>query len=176
MKSNIALIGFMGSGKSTIGKRLARRLNREFIETDKLIELRAGTPIKVIFEEKGESGFRDLEEEIIRDIAASTQNAVIACGGGVIMRSANIPCLKESSDIVYLETNTTFLQEKLAHSRKRPLLNRPDRDQVIEELHEARRPLYEDSADFTIKTGNRPFASLVSEIIEKLGIDESLNR
>ncbi len=176
MKTNIALIGFMGSGKSTAGKRLARRLQRELIETDRLIEQRAGMPISGIFQGRGEAGFRDLEEEIIKDIAASAQNAVIACGGGAVLRPANIERLKESSDIVYLETETAALQDRLAASHKRPLLNRPDRDQFIEVLHEARRPQYEAAADITIKTGRRPFASVINEIIEKLGIDESNDR
>jgi shikimate kinase len=176
MKNNIALIGFMGSGKSTVGKRLARRLQREFIETDRLIEQRAVMPIAGIFQERGEAGFRDLEEEVIKDIAASAQNAVIACGGGVILRQANIDRLKKSSRVVYLDTETAALQERLAASRKRPLLNRPDRDQFIEELHEARRPLYQAAADVTVKTGTRPFAAVISEIIERLGIDESSHR
>jgi shikimate kinase len=176
MKSNIALIGFMGSGKSTVGKRLARRLKRSFIETDRLIEQNAGRPINGIFQERSESGFRDFEEGVIKDIAATAQNAVIACGGGIILRQANIDRLKQSSVVVYLETETAALQERLATSRKRPLLNRPDRDSVIENLHESRRPLYQAAADLTIKTGNRPFAAVISEIIERLGIDESDHR
>lgn len=170
MKSNIALIGFMGSGKSTIGKRLARRLQREFVETDNLIEEHAGMPIPEIFRERGEAGFRDIEEAIIQDIAVSAQNAVIACGGGVIVRQANIDRLKGSSSIVYLETKIENLQDRLSGSRKRPLLNRPDRDQFIEELLEVRRPLYQAAADITIKTGKRPFAAVISEIIERLEI------
>lgn len=176
MKSNIALIGFMGSGKSTIGERLARRLKRDFIESDKLIEQRLGIPISVIFQERGEAGFRDLEEEVIKDLASSVRNAVIACGGGVILRQANVDRLKESACVVYLETDTAVLQDRLATSRKRPLLNRPDRDQVIEDLHEARRPIYQGAADITIKTGKRPFAAVINEIVEKLGLDESHDR
>ena len=176
MKCNVALIGFMGSGKSTVGKRLARRLKKTFIETDRLIEERAKMPIADIFRQKGEGGFRDLEEEIIRDITALAQNAVISCGGGVILRAANIAHLKGSSRIVYLETETAALQDRLSHSRKRPLLDHPDRDKFIEELHDSRRPLYESAAEITIKTGKRPFASIISEIIERLGIDESDHR
>ena len=176
MRTNIALIGFMGSGKSTIGKRLARRLQREFIETDRLIEQRARMPINGIFQERGEPGFRDLEEGVIKDVAATAQNAVIACGGGIVLRQANIDLLKKSSFVVYLETDTSTLQHRLVVGRKRPLLNRPDRDRVIGDLHEARRPLYQAAADLTVKTGNRPFAAVISEIVEKLGIDESLNR
>jgi shikimate kinase len=176
VKTNVALIGFMGSGKSTIGKRLARRLKKTFIETDQLIEERAEKPIAEIFRQQGEGGFRNLEEEIINDITVATQNAVISCGGGIVVRPSNIDRLKGSSSIIYLEIETAALQNRLANSRKRPLLNRPDRDKFIEELHETRRPMYEAAADIVIKTGNRPFAAVISEIVEKLGIDESPNR
>ena len=176
MKTNIALIGFMGSGKSTVGKRLARRLGREFVELDRLIEQRAGKVIPEIFRERGEEGFRALEEEIIKEVSEAARDAVIACGGGAILRQSNIDRLKESSNIVYLEAETATLQDRLAYSRNRPLLNRPDRELTIEELHNNRRPLYEAAADITIKTGRRPFAAVVSEIIERLGIDESHNR
>ena len=173
---NIYLIGFMGSGKSTVGKRLARRLDRDFIETDRLIEKRATMPISGIFNDRGETGFRDLEEEIVKEVAASQQNAVISCGGGVVLRQANVDRLKETANIVYLEAETAVLQDRLAASRKRPLLNSPDRDQIIEELHEARRPLYEAAAEITVKTGKRPFGAVINEIVEKLGIDESHDR
>jgi shikimate kinase len=176
MKSNIALIGFMGSGKSTVGKRLARRLDREFIELDRLIEQQAGKTISEIFRERGEGGFRDLEEEIIKEVGETAHNAIIACGGGAVLRPANIERLRETSDIIYLQTDTTTLQNRLAKSRNRPLLNRPDRETVIEELHDARHPQYEAAADIIIKTGRRPFASVINEIIEKLGTDESHNR
>ena len=176
MKSNIALIGFMGSGKSTVGKRLARRLGREFVELDRLIEERAGKSIAEIFRERGEGGFRELEEELIKGVSESMYDAVIACGGGAIVRPANVDRLRQSSHIVYLEVETATLQDRLARSRKRPLLDRPDRERVIEELHAARCPFYEAAADITVKTGRRPFAAVISEIIEKLGIDESQNR
>jgi shikimate kinase len=176
VKSNIALVGFMGSGKSTVGRRLARRLGREFIELDRLIEQRAGANISEIFRERGEGGFRELEEEVIKEVGDSTHDAVIACGGGAILRLANVDRLKESSNIIYLETDTPILQGRLARIRSRPLLNRPDREQVIEELHNARRPLYEAAADITIKTERRSFAAVINEIIERLGIDESHHR
>ncbi len=176
MKSNIALIGFMGSGKSTVGKRLARRLGREFIEIDRLVEHRANKSIDNIFKEKGEAGFRDVEEEVIKEVSESTSDAVIACGGGAVLRPINVDRLRQSSHIVYLEAETATLQDRLNRSRKRPLLNRPDRDSVIEELHAARQPLYEAAAEITIKTGRRPFAAVISEIVERLGIDESLHK
>ncbi|MEL7562713.1 shikimate kinase [Dehalogenimonas sp. 4OHTPN] len=176
MNRNIALIGFMGSGKSTAGQRLARRLGREFIELDQLIEQRAGKTIPEIFKEMGESGFRDLEEAVIEEVSRSAKNAVIALGGGAVLRPFNVERLKTSATLVYLETEVEVLQDRLARSRKRPLLDRPDRDRIIEELHEARRSLYETAAGITVRTGRRPFAAVINEIIEKLGIDESRNR
>ena len=176
MKSNIALIGFMGSGKSTVGKRLARRLGREFIEIDRLIEQRANKSIENIFKDQGEVGFRDLEEEIIKEVSSSVHDVVIACGGGLVLRQVNIDRLRESSRIVYLGVETATLQDRLARSRKRPLLNRPDRESVIEELHAARQPLYEAAAEITVRTGRRPFAAVITEIVERLGIDESLHQ
>jgi shikimate kinase len=173
MKRNIALIGFMGSGKSSAGKRMARRLGYEFVETDRLIEQQTNKSVSQIFAELGEQGFRDLEEEIINKVSASARGAVIACGGGVVQTPANIDRLKNSSYIVYLETDTASLQERLANSRNRPLLEHPDRERIIADLHAARRPLYEAAADVTVKTARRPFGAVISEIIEKLGIDES---
>ncbi|MEN8613742.1 shikimate kinase [Dehalogenimonas sp. THU2] len=173
MKRNIALIGFMGSGKSSAGKRMARRLGYEFVEIDRLIEQQAGKSVAQIFAELGEPGFRDLEEEIINKVSVSARGAVIACGGGVVQRPVNIDRLRNSSHIVYLETDTASLQDRLSNSRNRPLLEHPDRDRIIADLHTARRPLYEAAADITVKTGGRPFAAVINEIIEKLGIDES---
>jgi shikimate kinase len=176
MKSNIAIIGFMGSGKSIVGARLSRRLGRQFIELDRLIALRAGKSIADIFRDEGESGFRNREEGLINEISASAQNAVISCGGGAVVRPGNISALKESSVIVYLETTANVLQERLARSRNRPLLNVDDRALAVEKLLDTRRPLYEAAADLTIRTSKRPFAAVINEIIEKLGIDERNHR
>lgn len=176
MNRNIALIGFMGSGKSTVGQRLARRLGRDFVEVDRLIEKHSGKTIPEIFRDSGEAGFRDLEEASIEEVCRTAQDAVIALGGGAVLRPANVERLKASATLVYLETATDVLQDRLAQSRKRPLLDRPDRGRFIEELHQARRSLYEAAADITVLTGRRPFAAVISDIIEKLGINESCNR
>lgn len=175
MNSNIALIGFMGSGKSTVGKRLARRLGRRFIETDYLIEQEAGKSIVEIFKSGGENEFRRLEEMVVKSVSDTAENTVIACGGGVVIRPVNIERLKASAVIIYLQTSAAALNERLAFSRKRPLLDRPDRKEYIRELEAARRPLYEAAADFTVRTGNRPFAAVINEIIKKLDINESPN-
>ncbi|MDV2989142.1 MAG: shikimate kinase [Dehalogenimonas sp.] len=176
MKSNIALIGFMGSGKSTVGKRLARRLGRNFIETDHLIEQQAGMSIVNIFKSGGETEFRDLETAVITSVSDIAENSVIACGGGVVARPGNIERLKSAATVVYLQTGTAALNDRLAFSRKRPLLDRPDREQFIRELEATRRPLYEAAADITVRTGNRPFAAVIDEIIRKLDINESPNQ
>ncbi|AKG53154.1 shikimate kinase I [Dehalogenimonas sp. WBC-2] len=174
MKSNIALIGFMGCGKSSAGKRLALRIGWEFKEIDRLIEQRTGLTIPAIFREKGEEYFRDMEEAVIKEL--SVEHSVISCGGGVVLRPSNIERLKESSHIVYLEADTATLQDRLAFSKHRPLLERPDRNQVIEEMNAQRRPLYESSAEITVMTGHRPFNEVIEEIIDKLDINESQNR
>ena len=176
MKSNIALIGFMGSGKSSVGKRLARRLGLGFLETDRLIEEKAGTTIAEIFRQSGEKVFRDMEAEIIQGISRTAHDSVIACGGGVIIRPENLEHLKACATIVYLKTGVDELQNRLARSRKRPLLERPDREEFIRTLVEAREPLYRAAADITIGTGRRPFAMVVDEIISRLELHESRHR
>lgn len=176
MKNNIALIGFMGCGKSSAGKRLSLCIGWDFKETDRLIEQRTGLTIPDIFREKGEEYFRDMEETVIKELSVSAEHSVIACGGGVVLRPSNIERLKESSHIVYLEADTATLQDRLAFSKHRPLLERPDRHRVIEEMNAQRRPLYESAAEITVMTGHRPFNEVIEEIIDKLDINESQDR
>jgi shikimate kinase len=101
MKTNIALIGFMGTGKTAVGRLLAEKLNKKFLEQDSLIEQKAGKSIPEIFRQNGEISFRELEIAATKEIARE-QNAVIACGGGVVLNKINIDRLKESSVVVYL--------------------------------------------------------------------------
>ncbi|ADJ25548.1 Shikimate kinase [Dehalogenimonas lykanthroporepellens BL-DC-9] len=176
MKSNIALIGFMGSGKSSVGKRLARRLGRDFLETDRLVEEAAGATIADIFRESGEGAFRELEAGVIKNIGLTARNAVIACGGGIITRPENLENLKRDTTIIYLKTGVEELQERLAHSRRRPLLERPDREKFIRELIADREPLYRAAADITVGTGRRSFTAVVDEIISRLELHESHHR
>ncbi len=100
MKTNIALIGFMGTGKTAVGRVLAKKLGRKFIEMDGLIEQKAGKSIPEIFQQDGEIAFRELEIEVTKEVAGQ-QNAVIACGGGVVLNQINIDRLREGGSAVY---------------------------------------------------------------------------
>jgi shikimate kinase len=150
MKTNIALIGFMGAGKSITGVNLARRLKKKFLETDSLIERRAGKPIPEIFSEDGEKAFRQMETEIAAEVAKEN-NAVIACGGGMVLNKVNMDRLRGSAVIVYLDIDPDIILKRLMNSGdKRPLLNTPDRKQRIMDLLIQRKPLYEREADIKV--------------------------
>jgi shikimate kinase len=168
MKTNIALIGFMGTGKTTVGELLAERTGRQFIETDAVIEERAGKTITAIFRQDGEAHFRRLEHEVIRD-AARQQNTVIACGGGAVLNPQNIELLRKSALVIYLAAAPSRIMRRLATGgNKRPLLDVPDRAAKVISLLDQRRPLYEKSADFKIVTTHLSIESIVSTILREI--------
>lgn len=150
MKDNIALIGFMGSGKTTIGKILAKYLDMKFIDIDKMIAAREKKSIPEIFEEKGEQYFRQLEREIVFDESLNN-NIVISTGGGVIIDNENIKNLRETSFIVYLDCTLDCIYERVKNSKNRPLLNVENMYEKIKELHQKRELLYKISCDFSVK-------------------------
>jgi shikimate kinase len=175
VKTNIALIGFMGTGKSSVGRVLARRLGRQFIELDALIEKNAGKSIPEIFQHDGEIGFRELEIQTIKDIE-SEKNVVVACGGGVVLNKINIDRLKEGGVVVYLTAApNVILQRTSRDPLVRPLLNVADPVSRIKELLKFRKPLYERAADITINTTRLNIDSVVREIIETLKGNESFH-
>jgi shikimate kinase len=150
MKTNIALIGFMGAGKSSAGAALAHGLKKRFIETDSLIERKAGKSIPEIFSEDGEAAFRRLETAIAQEVAGE-ENAVIACGGGIVLNKINMERLRQNAVIVYLEVDPDIILQRLMNSEdSRPLLNTPDRKQRIIDLLKQRKPLYEREADIKV--------------------------
>lgn len=151
MKDNIALIGFMGSGKTTVGKALAKLMEMKFVDVDKVIAAREKKSINEIFEEKGQIYFRDLEREIIAQESLKN-NCVISTGGGSILDNENIKRLRETSFVVYLDCTMECLYQRLKNSTTRPILNAAeDKKKIIEDLYEKRRFLYEISADYTVK-------------------------
>lgn len=150
MKDNIALIGFMGSGKTTIGKILAKYLDMKFIDTDKMISAQEKKSIPEIFAEKGEQYFRQLEREIVLH-ESMNNNVVISTGGGVIIDNENIKNLKETSFVVYLDCTIECIYNRVKNSKSRPLLNVDDMFEKIKELHDKRQLLYEISCDFKVK-------------------------
>ena len=151
MKSNIALIGFMGSGKTTIGRILAKSLDMKFIDIDRCISIREKKTIPEIFEEHGEKYFRDLERTIIEE-ESKDNNIVISTGGGAIIDNVNIKNLKSTSFVVYLDCDIDTIYERVKRSKTRPLLNdSEDVFNTIQDLHNKRQTLYKISSDFSIK-------------------------
>ncbi len=173
MKTNIALIGFMGTGKAAVGKRLAEKLGKEFIELDALMEQKAGKSIPDIFRQDGEIAFREMEIEATKEVAGR-KNAVIACGGGVVLNKINIGRLKRESVIVYLTASPEVILRRTTTDRtERPLLKVDNRALHIKELLKFRRPFYERAADVTINTSRLSVNSVVVRIIERLKENES---
>jgi shikimate kinase len=172
-KTGIALIGFMGTGKSAVGRRLAQKLGKGFIETDAEVEKRAGKPVSAIFREQGEAAFRALEKAVVAEVAAH-KNIVAACGGGVVLELDNIFRLRPNYVIVCLSASPEeILKRVLADGETRPLLNVADKLGKIRELLAARLPLYTQAADFTVDTSGLAPDGVADEIIRILGSHEN---
>ena len=175
MKTNVALIGFMGVGKTVVGQALAKKLNKEFAELDSLIEHKAGKSINDIFQQDGEITFRELEIEVTKEVAKS-MNLVIACGGGLVLNKINIDRLRNESIIVYLTASPKIILERILNDREeRPLLKTPNKDLEIQELLKFRKPFYERAADIKINTSKLDIDSIAEQIISKLKDNESFN-
>ena len=150
MKDNIALIGFMGSGKTTVGKLLAKTMDMKFVDIDKVIEAQEKKSINDIFQKQGQTYFRDLEREVISQESLKN-DCVIATGGGSILDNENVKSLQETSFIVFLDASIECLYLRLKDNTTRPILNdAEDKKQLIEELLEKRKFLYQISANFII--------------------------
>ena len=151
MKDNLALIGFMGSGKTTIGKHLAKALEMRFVDIDKMISAREKKTIPEIFAEKGERYFRDLEREIIAE-ESRENNIVISTGGGSIVDNENLKNLRNTAYIVYLDSSLECIYERVKNGRNRPLLNNvDDLFETIKKLHSDREWLYKISCDYAVR-------------------------
>jgi shikimate kinase len=173
MKSNIALIGFMGTGKTAVGKLLAQKLGKEFIELDALIEKKAGRSIPEIFRRDGEVHFRELEIEAVMEVSTQ-RNIVIACGGGVVLNTINIERLRKESVIICLTASPSVILRRTARDKNgRPLLNVTDRAQEINKLLEFRRPFYTHAADITVNTSRLNVDGVVARVLEILKDYES---
>jgi shikimate kinase len=166
-RTNIVLVGPMGSGKSAVGKQLARDLDLDFVDSDSEIEARTGVDISYIFEKEGEAGFRVREREIIAELA-TRQAIVLSTGGGAVLDPDSRHLLSECGTVVYLLTTVEQQLKRTRHTRHRPLLLDRDPETVLTELMEIRAPLYEEVADLTVKTGGRRIGAVVSEIRKAL--------
>ena len=166
-KSNVVLVGPMGSGKTAVGRQLARYLEMEFVDSDSEIERRTGVDITYIFDKEGEQGFRVRECAVIADLTRR-DNVVLATGGGAVLDPGNRRLLSESGTVVYLETSVAHQLERTRHSKDRPLLHNEDPAEVLQRLMETRGPLYDEVADIVIKTGNQRIGVMVQEIGDRL--------
>ncbi|MFA5629634.1 MAG: shikimate kinase [Dehalococcoidales bacterium] len=169
MKTNIALIGFMATGKTTIARAIAEKLGKTLVEMDVLIEQKAGKSIPAIFEDDGESAFRQLEIDTIKEVSQG-ENLVIACGGGVVLNRINIDRLKKNAVIVLLTVSFDVIEKRVAASTSvRPLLAESrDKAQAIKELMAFRQPFYERAADITVDSSNSSIEATADLIINKV--------
>jgi len=175
MKTNIALIGFMGVGKTAVGKALAEKLGRSFVELDLLIEQKVGKSIPDIFQQDGEIAFRELEMRVTEEVA-NKKKAVIACGGGIVLNKINIDRLRQQSRIVYLTASLKVILKRVSgEAGERPLLKTASRDLNIRELLGFRKPFYERAADIKIDTSKLDINAVSKQIISKLKDDESFD-
>ena len=175
MKTNIALIGFMGTGKTAVGQLLAKKLGKKFVELDLLIEQKAGKSIPDIFQQDGEIGFRELEIKVAKEVA-NKQDTVIACGGGIVLNKINTDRLRENARMVYLTASPgVILKRAVSEAGQRPLLEVDNPALTIREMLRFREPFYERAADIVIDTSKLDTNAVAEQIIEKLKEDESFN-
>lgn len=163
----VFLVGMMGAGKTTIGRSLARWLNREFIDLDQEIEARCGVRVSLIFDIEGEQGFRRRETSLL-DECSRRCGIVLATGGGAILATENRKILRDRGVVVYLRASADELYRRIARDRSRPLLQTADPRARIGELLEQRSPLYEEIATLTFDTGTTPVPQVVRSLIPLL--------
>ena len=159
----IVLVGLPGSGKSTVGRHLARRLGLDFLDSDHVIEQRIGCAIRTYFELEGEQAFRDLEEATLAELV-QRPDVVLSTGGGSVFREANRRAMRRHAWVVYLKASPEGLYRRLRHDTTRPLLQVGDPLQKLKELHAVRDPLYRDVAHHVLETGRPSVSNLVAHI------------
>ncbi len=167
LQSSIVLIGMMGAGKTTLGRRLANELGREFIDLDREIERRTGVTVATIFEIEGEADFRVREAQLLAEVIRRPDHLVIATGGGVVMQPMNRARLMACPCVVYLRVEPEVLLARTRHDRSRPLLQVPDPLARIRQLVNQREPLYREVADLVIESG-RDATSLLGDLKQLL--------
>ncbi|AZZ94397.1 shikimate kinase AroK [Hahella sp. KA22] len=166
-KKNVVLVGPMGTGKTTIGKLLAKELQFEFVDSDREIEARCGADIPWIFDVEGEVGFRGREKSVIADLSLRDA-VVIATGGGAVVDPDNQRALKENGFIVYLHTSVEQQYQRTRKDRKRPLLRSEDPLSVLKKLMSVREPIYRSIADLIISTDTKRPKGVVRDIVKTL--------
>lgn len=164
----------MGSGKTTVGRALAKRLNKRFIDSDHEIEARTGASIPLIFEIEGEPSFRQREAEVIRDLTAQ-EGIVLATGGGAILNAESRSYLKSRGTVIYLRASVNSILQRTGHDKNRPLLQTVDPRRTVEELFRAREPLYKEVAHIVIETGRPNVQFLLQAILAQLAATHTID-
>ena len=162
-----SLVGLPGSGKSTVGRQLARRLSLPFFDSDHVIEQRLGCSIREFFEREGETRFRDVEEAVLDELTQWSA-CVLSTGGGSVLRPTNRMHLRERGRVVYLRSTPEEVYRRLRHDRNRPLLQVADPLQRLRDLYDVRDPLYRETAHFVVETGRPSVSTLVNMIMMQL--------
>ncbi|HHJ35116.1 MAG TPA: shikimate kinase AroK [Gammaproteobacteria bacterium] len=167
-QKNIFLIGLMGTGKTTVGRQLSRKLKLAFYDSDRTIEERTGVDISLIFEKEGETGFRKREAAIIDELTQK-KNIILATGGGAILDSENRNHLINRGTVYYLKSNLKTLVQRTSKDKNRPLLHADEpAEAILSRLLEQRGPLYEETADYVIETANNSIHGVIQAIIKTL--------
>lgn len=166
MMKNIVLVGFMGSGKTTVGKALEESTDMTFVDTDELIEAYEGSKIRNIFENKGEAYFRRLENETLKNLLSCTDHKIISTGGGIITNQDNVTLLKQLGKVFYLRIRPETVIARLEGDKTRPLLMGEDKLSKVEGLMSCRKELYEMTADKTIDADCLSVNEIVGRILE----------
>ncbi len=163
----VALVGMPGSGKSTVGRQLARRLGVAFTDCDHVIEQRLHESIRSFFEREGEASFRDLEQQVVEELSGRG-SGVLATGGGVVLREANRKALRARTTVVYLRSTPEDLARRLRHDTDRPLLQVADPLAKLRVLFSERDPLYRSTAHYVVETGRPSISRLVNMVLMQL--------
>ncbi len=164
---NIFLVGMMGSGKTTIGRLLAKQLGKIFIDCDEEIQKRTGVSITHIFDVEGEAGFRKRERAVIQELV-QLDNIVLATGGGAILDKENRAALASNGQVIYLKGSVHDLWHRTRHDRSRPLLQTEDPLARLKELYKQRDPLYAEVADLVVQSGKQSAQHLTMKLLQEL--------
>lgn len=170
LKRPVFLIGFMGAGKTSVARRLARTCGIASVDMDTYLERRAGRSVKDIFAEDGEDAFRALETEVLHELAAMPDALLVSCGGGIIERPENIEALRELGVVVHLRVTVDEAEQRISNKESRPLFGDLE---AARALRERRMPLYEQAADHSIDTAGKSIpqiASAVRRLLEEGGV------
>lgn len=162
-RGNLFLVGLPGAGKTTLGRQMARRLDKPFIDADIELEARLGVSIPTVFEIEGEVVFRDREEAVLADLTTRT-NFVLATGGGAVIRAGNRERLSQNGSVLYLHATPQMVWQRVRHNRHRPLLNTRDPLGRLEELYAQRDALYREVADWVIESDREQVARFTARL------------